>query len=319
MPERPRIVVFAHIPPPTHGQSLMVERLLGVLHEKGSENFECIHVNARLSDTGADVGNIRVGKFFALIRHVFSALRAWRKGAILYYVPAPVKRSALLRDWIALGVLRLFYRNVVFHWHAVGLGNWVTASEGGIRAQLSRRITKLTHGGVKMSWSLAETNRADGKHLHPQAIRILPNGIPDPVAGFESVLAAREQRLHVRSSEESCEVNLLFCSLCSREKGVFHALTVADQLAKNHPEWRVKLTIAGGFPNDETKVAFEKQITETSLVEVKLAGFLDEAGLREPFKNTDALVFPTQYPAEAQPLVAMESLAWGLPVAATMR
>ena len=35
---------------------------------------------------------------------------------------APGKRAALYRDWVVMVLCRPFFRQVIHHWHAVGLG-----------------------------------------------------------------------------------------------------------------------------------------------------------------------------------------------------
>ena len=42
-----------------------------------------------------------------------------------YYVPAPGKRVALYRDWLVMLLCRPFFKNVILHWHAAGLGKWL--------------------------------------------------------------------------------------------------------------------------------------------------------------------------------------------------
>jgi len=74
-----KLVVFAHKPPPLHGQSYMVQLMLegfGGDRRKthrannGAERgIECYHVNARLSKELEDIGDLRVGKFILLLRY----------------------------------------------------------------------------------------------------------------------------------------------------------------------------------------------------------------------------------------------------------
>src|SRR5580765_7049621 len=117
-----KLLVFAHTPPPHHGQSYMVQLMLAgfggdrrKLHSsngaplnghKGSatENprrfgIECYHVNARLSQRLEDIGDLRVGKFILLLGYCAQAVWCrFRYGVTnFYYIPAPGKRSALLR------------------------------------------------------------------------------------------------------------------------------------------------------------------------------------------------------------------------------
>jgi hypothetical protein len=49
-----KILVFAHVPPPHHGQSVMVQVMLEGL--RADARFEVHHVDARVSDDLEDVG-----------------------------------------------------------------------------------------------------------------------------------------------------------------------------------------------------------------------------------------------------------------------
>ena len=44
-----KLVVFAHVPPPFHGQSFMVQQLLDELQEDNSEVLDVFHIDARIS------------------------------------------------------------------------------------------------------------------------------------------------------------------------------------------------------------------------------------------------------------------------------
>src|SRR5205823_968373 len=72
-----KLLVFAHTPPPHHGQSYMVQLMLEGLGgdhrtrkgraeaaKSGAARYgvECYHVNARLSKKLEDIGDLRIGK-----------------------------------------------------------------------------------------------------------------------------------------------------------------------------------------------------------------------------------------------------------------
>src|SRR2546425_7013696 len=132
-----KLLVFAHTPPPHHGQSYMVQLMLEgfggdcretphhaeASSQDGNYGMECYHVNARLSQKLEDIGDLRVGKFFLLLGYCLQALWCrFRYGVTtLYYIPAPGKRSALYRDWTVMFLCRPFFKRVILHWHAAGL------------------------------------------------------------------------------------------------------------------------------------------------------------------------------------------------------
>ncbi|HTL17882.1 MAG TPA: hypothetical protein VL793_11640, partial [Patescibacteria group bacterium] len=108
-----KLLIFAHTPPPHHGQSYMVQLMLagfggdrrkhnGRIESNGSAaegryyGIECYHVNARLSKKLEDIGDLRIGKFLLLLSYCLQAIWCrYRYGVTtMYYIPAPGKPSA---------------------------------------------------------------------------------------------------------------------------------------------------------------------------------------------------------------------------------
>src|SRR3974390_1492332 len=81
-----KLLVFAHVPPPHHGQSYMVRLMLdgfggdkprqakGGSTPAASLGGECYHVNARVSKELEDIGDFRVSKLFLLFGYCFKAI-----------------------------------------------------------------------------------------------------------------------------------------------------------------------------------------------------------------------------------------------------
>ena len=127
-----KLLVFAHTPPPHHGQSYMVQLMLDGFggdrrHQKGDSGpalgIECYHVNARFSRSLEDVGEFQGAKilliFWFCLQAIWLRLRYGVRN--FYYVPAPGKRVALYRDWLVMLFCRPFFRHVILHWHAAGV------------------------------------------------------------------------------------------------------------------------------------------------------------------------------------------------------
>ncbi|HAL04690.1 MAG TPA: hypothetical protein DCP58_06235, partial [Verrucomicrobiales bacterium] len=117
-----KLVVFAHVPPPFHGQSFMVQQLLDELRGEGGDGIEVFHVDARLSRDIDDIASASPRKLFLLLRFCLRAiwLRISRGATHFYYVPAPGLRNAVYRDWIVMLFCRPFYRKIVYHYQAAG-------------------------------------------------------------------------------------------------------------------------------------------------------------------------------------------------------
>src|SRR6266478_1297408 len=203
-----KLLVFAHTPPPHHGQSYMVQLMLqGFGGDKRRPNpasksanpfkIECYHVNARLSKKLEDIGDLRIGKFFLLLGYCLQAV--WcrvRYGVTsFYYIPAPGKRSALYRDWLVMAICRPFFKRFILHWHAAGLAKWLET----VVQIRSRSLTYHFMKQVDLSIVLSRYNRADAEKLVSRQIRVVSNGIPDPCPDFaRQVLPLRQARFAAR-------------------------------------------------------------------------------------------------------------------------
>ncbi len=223
-----KLLVFAHTPPPHHGQSYMVKLMLDgfggdcrreprsaeceMLNDEFQTTapdhskfkiqnskfpIECFHVNSRFSDAMDEIGEMRWSKAGLLLRYCAEALWCrFRHGAnYFYYVPAPGKRLALYRDWAVMLLCRPFFKKTIFHWHATGLGDWLCA-EGW---PIERWITRTLMDGPALSVALAISSMRDALWFQSWQVEIVPNGIPDPCPDFdENVLPRRRARLEAR-------------------------------------------------------------------------------------------------------------------------
>ena len=73
-----KLLVFAHVPPPHHGQSQMVKLMVDGFRAQRDLGIEVLHVDARLSSGMADVGSIRGGKVQAAGAIVGAVMKATR-------------------------------------------------------------------------------------------------------------------------------------------------------------------------------------------------------------------------------------------------
>jgi glycosyltransferase involved in cell wall biosynthesis len=300
-----KLLVLAQPPPPVHGQSLMVRTLLDGLPSVAPE-IELVHVNPRLSRDTGDVGRWRAGKIVSLLAACLRALRLrLRHGPMqLYYVPAPGKRAALYRDWLVMLLCRPCCSGLVLHWHAVGLGEWLSTHA----TAPERAITRALLGRAGLAIVLSPALAGDARVLAPRRVAIAPNGLADPLAG--AALPAREP------IAASAPLEILFLGLGSREKGLFAAVD-AVALAHRRAPGGCRLTVAGGFASEADAAAFRARATELGPGLVRHAGFADETQKHALLAAADVFCLPTSYPHEGQPLALIEALAHDLPVVTT--
>jgi glycosyltransferase involved in cell wall biosynthesis len=293
-----KLLIFAHTPPPHHGQSYMVELMLAgfggdrreaarpaeaadalASSDQQALGIECYHINARLSASPTDIGGIRVGKILRLLLYCLEAIWCrFRYGVrTIYFIPAPAKRSAIYRDWVVMWFCRPFFERVVLHWHAIGLGEWTRAAGSSQRAW-EQRLTRRLLRGADLSIVATEFNAADAAVFEPKQIEVVPNGVPDPCPDFgETILPRRRERLQARRAapgrtddgSTAVEFRVLFLAHCTREKGLFDALDgvalANSQLRRMRSRLRLRLTVAGEFVSGAEEAEFRERIAQPDL------------------------------------------------------
>ena len=343
-----KLLVFAHVPPPHHGQSYMVRLMLdgfggdrrkkrNRMQEPSACGIECYHVNAQLSKTLENIGEIQSIKLVRLFLFCLEAVWCrFRHGVdTFYYVPAPGKHVALYRDWLVMLLCRPFFKNIILHWHAAGMAKWL---ETAVQIR-TRAATYRLFKPVSLSIVLSRFNVADAEKLLSRRICVVHNGIPNPCPDFAtSVQPCRRARFAARARLLAGEkpaagemaaaggdpqiIKVLFLALCSRDKGLFTAMegvALANrQLAARGSLARMKLTIAGGFVTAEDKTEFDRMLQSPDYAgDVEYLGFVSGGRKEQILREADVFCFPTCYYGENQPINLIEAMAFGLPIVTT--
>jgi glycosyltransferase involved in cell wall biosynthesis len=342
-----KVLVFAHVPPPHHGQSYMVQLMLNGFGgdcrenhhaaESTPYNIECYHVNARVSKQLEDIGELRLGKILLMLGYCAQAIWCrFRYGVKnFYFIPAPGKSSALYRDWLVMFVCRIFFKRLILHWHAAGLAKWL---ETAVQIR-SRVVTYRALKAADLCIVLSNYNRADAEKLLPQRITVVSNGIPDPCPNFEQdVQPRRKLRRELRakllsgkelSSDELTPGNgdpnifeVLYLAHCMKEKGLFDAirgvLLANEKLAAQNSPIRIRLNAAGNFVSAEAKSEFDRLCAQPGAARfIRHLGFVSADKKNQALRDADLFCFPTFYQNENQPVNLIEAMAFGLPVITT--
>jgi glycosyltransferase involved in cell wall biosynthesis len=343
-----KLLVFAHVPPPYHGQSYMVQLMLNGFggdcrksrNKSGTRNgygINCYHIDARFSKSLADVGELQIGKVPLILFYCLQAIWCrFRYGVDnFYYVPAPGKRVALYRDWLVMFICRPFFKRIILHWHAAGLAKWLETS-------VQIRTRALTYHAFKkpaLSVVISNYNVADAEKLLSRRIRRVNYGIPDPCRDFEkTVLPRRKARFAARvklfrnepvgptdletTGGDPQIVKVLYLAHCMREKGLFaaaQAVVLANQILTSQKcPVQMKLLAAGSFVTNEEKLEFDGLQKDPGFASaVDCLGFVSGLKKEKALREADLFCFPTRYSAENQPVTLIEAMAFGLPAVTT--
>lgn len=335
-----KLLVFAHTPPPHHGQSYMVQLLLnglggnrrrGPVDKPSPFGIECYHVNARVSKQLEDIGDFRPAKLLLLLWYCIEAIYVHFRHGVenFYYVPAPGKKSALYRDWLVMFLCRPFFKRTILHWHASGLAKWLETSVQ-IR---TRAVTYSAARQVDLSIVLSDYGRADAEKLFPRRIAVVGNGIPDPCPMFQTeVLPRRRARLAVRQLLNSGQpaaaalratagadpevLKLLFMAHCTRDKGLFEAvqgaIRASEKLAVRRSPISIRLQVAGQFMHRDEEAEFKRMSSATGKGVVEYVGFVSGDRKQQLLVEADVFCFPSHL--ESFGLVLAEAMAFGLPI-----
>jgi glycosyltransferase involved in cell wall biosynthesis len=300
----------------------MVKLMLDGLRTGDHGDFEIHHIDARFSSSMEEVGTSGLNKGLLAFKYAFQAIRLRFRHGIktLYYIPAPPKTSAMVRDWMILALCRPFFPVIVCHWHAVGLGLWTqeTKERGGMKNRLMAKLNHLFLNKHAASLSLTKWGTRDTRVFSPQKTFIVPNGIPDPCPDFQDQLLDRRvrRREQLRSSEPTT-YQIIYLGHCHGGKGLWdamHAISIAnEQLSTAARPLSLKLSAAGEFPTAEDRSKFDILSEELGTEQFQHLGFLGGDQKRAFFEQADCLCFPTKYEAESFGLVAAEALAFGIP------
>ncbi len=337
-----KLLVFAHTPPPYHGQSaavkIMLEQFGGDRRKREFRHnppnrygIECYHVNARFSKSLEDVGELQFGKILLILFYCLQAIWCrFRYGVkTLYYVPAPGKAVALYRDWLIMFFCRPFFGKIIFHWHGGGLAKWLETAV----QNRTRNITYRLMRDADLSIVLTEFGRRDAEKLRPKRIIVIPSGIADPCPQFEETLLVRRRaravalknifsgKLQTQTKKEQT-IDVLYLAHCTREKGVFDAIegvALANQkFATLNSPLQFHLMLIGAFASSAEQKELQELIHRQNLqTTVTVLGFVSDERKNQALRDADVFCFPSHYPAEGQPNSLLESLAFGLPIITT--
>lgn len=338
MPPRVKVLIVGQTPPPHHGQSIMIERLL-----RGQfARVQLFHVRMAFSDAIGDVGRFRVAKLFHLVSVIIRIFicRCIHRPTVLCYPPAGPNRVPVYRDVAILLCTRWMFRQTILYFHAGGISE--------IYPKLSRPMRWLFRKALfnaDAAIRISQGSPNDGQLLHARAEYVVPNGIDDEFEAYRDAIAARQHTAHqlrnlqatdsqralnANSSGESSSfvalaepntdelppLSILFLGILCESKGLLVLLDACGQLAGRGIPF--ELRVAGQFATSQFKQEVMNRISELNLESrVQFLGQLNDDAKWHALAQADVLCLPTFYEAETFGLVLVEAMSFALPVVAT--
>ena len=292
-----KVLVLGQTPPPYHGQSIQIERML-----KGEyEGVELCHVRMNFSRTAGEIGRFRLKKIGHLVAVILRVLwRRWRcQARVLYYPPAGPDRIPILRDLALLCLLRPFFRKSIFHFRAGGVST-VYDDLPFFLKWFYRKAYFYPDVAVRLS----PFNPNDGSFLRARKEYVVPNGIADHFNGPG-----------IRVPEKSA-CHLLYVGRMIASKGIETLLKALDLLKSRG--FICELVLVGEFES----FAFRKQmydlIHQLDLgTEVVFTGTLLGENKYSFYRQSDIFCFPSYFESETFGTVVLEAMQFSLPVVAT--
>ncbi|HEY0373978.1 MAG TPA: glycosyltransferase [Amnibacterium sp.] len=291
--DQPRLVVVSQLPPPAHGSTIMTGHLLDSLRSLG---YSVDLVQRSFSRSVDEVGRPGLRKIVAapaLLARLVGAVRAAGAPRCIFFLTN--RPGSFLVDLVLLAALRAMRVPVIAYLHTSGYA--ALADRG-----------PFWRAGVRWALRSAERIVTLGPRLVPDIASFVRSERISTVANTAGVPAPAER-------EVAAEPRVLYLSNLLPEKGVDVFVRTAARLADRLGP-AVRFDIAGaGDP------AAVRRVRDA----VEVAGLADRCtvhgavGPEEKWRlltEAAVLLFPSQYPLEAQPLTIVEALAAGTPVVA---
>jgi len=258
------------------------------------------HVRMAFSEDMRDHGRLRAGKaaHLAGVLAAIARVRAEGGADILYYPPSGASRLGLLRDVALLLPARRMFPRTVLHFHAAGLGELVPRLPAPLR-----RLALAAFDRPDATVRVSERAPRDDLLVRSQRDYVVPNGVRDPAPGPAPAARRGEGRI-------------LFVGLLCEGKGVLVLLEAMAALKRRGV--RATATMVGRWSSPRFEADTLARVASLGLGDdVRFPGVLVGEAKHAEFRRADLLCFPTFFELETFGLVAIEAMAFRLPVVAT--
>lgn len=293
-----RILLFAPLPPPLHGQALMAGVLAG--ESKSWSGLELDAMDAKFADSLADLKAFSLSKVMRLFR--YACRISWycltkRPDAVV--LTPGFYRNTFLKDSIFIWLTAFILRRKVIAWFHMDYGAFAESPQPG----WFRKYMKLTLRRCARFVVCTDKLKATAPDfLPPDRIVALQNGIPDPAEGKTATPGFRDS------------LTVLYVSNMMETKGWKILLEAAAALCRERKD--VQFVFYGAPTGEISEVDIREAFLKAGPPSrIRYEGFLDAQTKPDVFRRADLFCMPTF--TEAFPIAVLEALAFGLPVIAS--
>ncbi len=290
-----KILILAQTPPPFHGQAIMQKYLV----DAEWDWCEKKHIRMSYSSKIDEVGKLKISKIIVLWKIVFNVWKERIKGKIdvIYYPPAGPNKIPFYRDVITLLLIRWTAKKIIFHFHAGGINKLLSKLNF-----VEKIFADIALRKPDTSIILSDMFKNEIEWFESRKLFVIPNGIKD--------VQPRKSKI-----ESEKIIKILTVGLISKEKGIFTLIETANKLKDINIsfEW----VIIGRFASESLEKQCKNRIASLNLSNE--LNFVGEKYNEEKwyfYNNADIFVF-LSFQTEAQPLVLLEAMMFGLPLVAT--
>lgn len=287
-----KILVISQLPPPIHGSTMMTETFLTAMADLG---IGTRMVERRFSRAVNEIGRFSWRKVRSAawmpFRLIGESVR-YRPDAVVFF--ATNRRLSFLVDVLLSVFLRALRAPVVLYLHTSG---YSTLSEHLGTRILARRLFSGSARVVLLGPSLAADVSTVAGEID---FDFIPNTVTPRV---------------IANQNPQKRESFVFLSNLIPEKGAATFLEAAAMAASQIPN--VDFIVAGSSSDATYMSALEERASAPDLEgRVRLIGPLFGSDKWETLSSSIALVFPSTYSLEAQPLTILEAMSVGTPTIA---
>lgn len=297
MASQARILIFGYLPPPVFGPSVTFQTLL---RSSFAKRYDIKFINLSVVTGIDELGRFRSAKLWRggrLVAVSWFWLMRRRWDCVLY--PPGFSRSALIKDWLLLGMAQ-----------ACGLPTVAIALGPNMRA-FRRSLPNWQRRAWDRLWRRARAVMVLADCLRKEFYDVVePKRVQSVLLGIEV-----PEKMPPRHSDPNA-VRFLYLGALTEAKGFLNLLRAFRLVRERRPS--VTLQVAGGWANAEEREAGMRLVAELDdPSSVTFHGIVTGLAKWELLRSCDALVFPPQTEQEAFGLVMLEALCAGLPIVAT--